>query len=184
MPTYTRYGSNFGAASKTGAGNNWTNEGNILADDAANASSAYATQYLIASSPNENWLVGPPGGGETATGNATLATLTIEIQTAVIVTGTGTMELYQDGSLVTTKTYTMNGGGSVQSQTWTGDNTYWGLTITDVFSLSAISVRFKAAGGSGTVQCDFIGCSYSISQEYTSGGGGSRRRAVFVAKMN
>ena len=40
MPTYTRSGSNFGAASKTGAGNNWTNEGNILADDATNASSA------------------------------------------------------------------------------------------------------------------------------------------------
>ena len=184
MPTYTRSGSNFSAASKTGAGNNWTNEGNILADDATNASSAYATQYLVASSPNENWLVGPPGGGENATGNATLATLTIEIQTAVVVGGTGTMELYQNGSLVTTKTYTMTGGGAVQSQTWTGDNTYWGLTITDVFSLSAISVQFKAAGGSNTVQCDFIGCSYSISQEYTSAGGGSRRRAVYVAKMN
>jgi len=50
--------------------------------------------------------------------------------------------------------------------------------------LSAISARFKASGGSGTVQCDFIGCSYSISQEYTSGGGGGRRRAVYVAKMN
>ena len=184
MPTYTRFGSNFGAASKTGTGNNWTNEGNILADDATNASSAYATQYLVASSPNENWLVGPPGGGENATGNATLATLTIEVQTAVIVGGTGTMELYQNGSLVTTKTYTMTGGGSVQSQTWTGDNTYWGLTITDIFSLSTISVRFKASGGSGTVQCDFIGCSYTISQEYTSGGGGGRRRAVYVAKMN
>ena len=183
MPTYTRSGSNFGAASKTGAGNNWTNEGNILADDATNASSAYATQYLVASSPNENWLVGPPGGGENATGNATLATLTIEIQTAVVVGGTGTMELYQNGSLVSTKTYSLTSGGS-QTQTWTGDSTYWGLTITDVFSLSAISVQFKAAGGSNTVQCDFIGCSYSISQEYTSAGGGSRRRAVYVAKMN
>ena len=50
MPTYTRSGSNFSVASKTGAGNNWTNEGNILADDATNASSAYATQYLVASS--------------------------------------------------------------------------------------------------------------------------------------
>jgi hypothetical protein len=169
MPTYSRNGSN---------------EGNILADDATNASSAYATQYLIASSPNENWLVGPPGGGENATGNATLSSLIIEIQTAVIVGGTGTMELYQNGSLVTTKTYTLNGGGSSQSQTWTGDNTYWGLTITDIFSLSTISVRFKASGGSGTVQCDFIGCSYTISQEYTSGGGGGRRRAVYVAKMN
>ena len=99
MPTYTRNGANFGAASKTGTGNAWTNEGNILADDATNASSAYATQYLVASSPNENWLVGPPGGGENATGNATLATLTIEVQTAVIVGGTGTMELYQNGSL-------------------------------------------------------------------------------------
>ena len=183
MPTYTRSGSNFGAASKTGAGNNWTNEGNILADDATNASSAYATQYLDASSPNENWLVGPPGGGENATGNATLSTLTIEIQTAVVVGGTGTMELYQNGSLVSTKTYSLTSGGS-QTQTWTGDSTYWGLTITDVFSLSAISVQFKAAGGSNTVQCDFIGCSYSISQEYTSAGGGSRRRAVYVAKMN
>jgi len=94
------------------------------------------------------------------------------------------MELYQNGSLVTTKTYTINGGGSSQSQTWTGNNTYWGLTITDIFSLSTISVRFKASGGSGTVQCDFIGCSYTISQEYTSGGGGGRRRAVYVAKMN
>ena len=184
MPTYTRNGSNFGAASKTGTGNNWTNEGNILADDATNASSAYATQYLIASSPNENWLVGSPGGGENATGNATLSSLTIEIQTAVIVGGTGTMELYQNGSLVTTKTYTLNGGGGSQSQTWTGDNTYWGLTITDIFSLSTISVRFRATGGSGTVQCDFIGCTYTISQVYTSGGGGGRRRAVYVAKMN
>jgi hypothetical protein len=184
MPTYTRNGSNFGAASKTGTGNNWTNEGNILADDASNASSAYATQYLVASSPNESWLVGPPGGGENATGNATLSSLTIEIQTAVIVGGTGTMELYQNGSLVTTKTYTLNGGGGSQSQTWTGDNTYWGLTITDIFSLSTISVRFRATGGSGTVQCDFIGCSYTISQVYTSGGGGGRRRAIYVAKMN
>jgi hypothetical protein len=50
--------------------------------------------------------------------------------------------------------------------------------------LSTISVRFKASGGSGTVQCDFIGCSYTINQEYTSGGGGGRRRAVYVAKMN
>jgi hypothetical protein len=183
MPTYTRYGSNFQVASQTGAGNNWTNNTNILADDAANASSAYATRYLIASSPNADWLVGPPGDGETATGSATLATLTIEIQTAVVVGGTGTMELYQNGSLVSTKTYSLTSGGS-QTQTWTGDSTYWGLTITDVFSLSAISVQFKAAGGSNTVQCDFIGCSYSISQEYTSAGGGSRRRAVYVAKMN
>ena len=183
MPTYTRIGSNFQVASQTGAGNNWTNNTNILADDATNASSAYATRYLIASSPNENWFVGPPEGGETATGSATLATLTIEIQTAVVVGGTGTMELYQNGSLVSTKTYSLTSGGS-QTQTWTGDSTYWGLTITDVFSLSAISVQFKAAGGSNTVQCDFIGCSYSISQEYTSAGGGSRRRAVYVAKMN
>jgi hypothetical protein len=109
--------------------------------------------------------------------------LTIEIQTAVVVGGTGTMELYQNGSLVSTKTYSLTSGGS-QTQTWTGDSTYWGLTITDVFSLSAISVQFKASGGSNTVQCDFIGCSYSISQEYTSAGGGSRRRAVYVAKMN
>ena len=183
MPTYTRYGSNFQVASQTDAGNNWTNNTNILADDAANASSAYATRYLIASSPNENWLVGPPDGGETATGSATLAALTIEIQTAVVVGGTGTMELYQNGSLVSTKTYSLTSGGS-QTQTWTGDSTYWGLTITNVFSLSAISVQFKAAGGSNTVQCDFIGCSYSIGQEYTSAGGGSRRRAVYVAKMN
>ena len=184
MPTYTRNGSNFGVASKTGTGNNWTNEGNILADDATNASSAYATQYLVASSPNENWLVGPPGGGETATGSPTMPGLTIEIQTSVIVGGTGTMELYQNGNLVSTKTYSLTGGGGSQTQTWTGDDIYWGLTLTDVFSLSAISVRFKASGGSGTVQCDCIGCSYTISQEYTSGGGGGRRRAVYVAKMN
>ncbi len=184
MPTYTRNGSNFGVASKTGTGNNWTNEGNILADDATNASSAYATQYLVASSPNENWLVGPPGGGETATGSPTMPGLTIEIQTSVIVGGTGTMELYQNGNLVSTKTYSLTGGGGSQTQTWTGDDIYWGLTLTDIFSLSAISVRFKASGGSGTVQCDFIGCSYTISQEYTSGGGGGRRRAVYIAKMN
>lgn len=180
MPTYTRSGSNFGSASKTGTGTPWTNEGNILADDAANASSAYNTQYLVASSPNENWLVGPPAGGETATGSPTLSSLTIEIQTAVIFNGTGTMELYQNGSLVTTKTYTLTG---TQTQTWTGDNTYWGLTLTDIFSVSTISVQFKATGGSNTVQCDFIGCSYQISQEYVSGGGGGgRRRAVFVAR--
>lgn len=184
MPTYTRNGSNFGVASKTGTGNAWTNEGNILADDATNASSAYATQYLVASSPNENWLVGPPGGGETATGSPTMPGLTIEIQTSVIVGGTGTMELYQNGNLVSTKTYSLTGGGGSQTQTWTGDDIYWGLTLTDVFSLSAISVQFKASGGSGTVQCDFIGCSYTISQEYTSGGGGGKRRAVYVAKMN
>jgi len=183
MPSYTRSGSNFGVASKTGTGNAWTNEGNVLADDASNASSAYATQYVVASSPNESWLVGPPAGGETATGSPSLSNLSVTIKTAVITGGTGTLELYQNGTLVTTKTYTMTGGGGAQTQTFSGDNAYWGLTLTDVFSLSTISVRFKASGGSGTVQCQFIGCSYSISQNYTSAGGG-RRRAVYVAKMN
>lgn len=183
MPTYTRSGSNFGVASKTGTGNAWTNEGNILADDSSNASSAYNTQYVVASSPNENWLVGPPAGGETATGSPTLSSLAITLKTSVIFGGTGTMELYQNGSLVTTKTYSLTAGGGSQTQTFSGDNTYWGLTLTDVFSLSAISVQFKATGGSNTVQCQFIGCSYSISQSYTSSGGG-RRRAIYVAKMN
>lgn len=183
MPTYTRSGSNFGSASKTGTGTNWTNEGNILADDASSATSSYNTQYLIASSPSENWLVGPPAGGETATGSPSLSNLSITIKTSVIVGGTGTMELYQNGTLVATKTYTMNGGGASQTQTFSGDNTYWGLTLTDVFSLSTISVQFKATGGSGVVTCQFIGCSYSISQSYTSSGGG-RRRAIYVAKMN
>lgn len=183
MPSYTRSGTNFGAASKSGTGNAWTNEGNVLADDSSNASSAYTTQYVIASSPSETWLVGPPAGGETATGSPTLSNLSITIKTSVITGGTGTMELYQNGSLVTTKTYSLTGGGGSQTQTFSGDNAYWGLTLTDIFSLSTISVQFKASGGSGTVQCQFIGCSYSISQNYTSASGG-RRRAVYVAKMN
>ena len=183
MPTYTRTASAFQVASKTGGGTNWTNEGNILANDAAVATSAATTQYLVASSPNVNWLVGPPAGGETATGSPTLADLTITVETSSVSNGTGTMELYQNGSLVTTETYTLTSGGS-QTQTWSGDDTYWGLTLTDVFSLDAISVQFKSATSSG-ITCDYIAASFSISQEYTSGGGGgSRRRAVYVAKMN
>jgi hypothetical protein len=183
MPTYTRTASAFQVASKTGGGTSWTNEGNILADDAAVATSAGATQYLVASSPNVNWLVGPPADGETATGSPTLADLTITVETSSVSNGTGTMELYQNGSLVTTKTYTLTSGGS-QTQTWSGDDTYWGLTLTDVFSLDAISVQFRC-GFSGARTCDYIAASFSISQEYTSGGGESaRRRAVFVAKNN
>ena len=183
MPTYTRTASAFQVASKTGGGTSWTNEGNILANDAAVATSAATTQYLVASSPNANWSVGPPAGGETATGSPTLADLTVTVETSSVSTGTGTMELYQDGSLVSTKTYTLTSGGS-QTQTWSGNDTYWGLTLTNVFSLDAISVRFKAATSAG-ITCDYIAASYSISQEYTSGGGGSaRRRAVFVAKNN
>jgi len=183
MPTYSRTASAFQTASKTGGGTSWTNEGNILADDAAVATSAGTTQYLVASSPNVNWLVGPPAEGETATGNPTLTDLTITVETSCISTGTGTMELYQDGNLVSTKTYTLTSGGS-QTQTWSGDNTYWGLTLTNVFSLDGISVRFKGATGSA-ITCDYIAASFTISQEYTSGGGGStRRRAVYIAKNN
>jgi len=184
MPTYSRTASAFQTASKTGGGTSWTNEGNILANDAAVATSAGTTQYLVASSPNVNWLVGPPAEGETATGNPTLTDLTITVETSCISTGTGTMELYQDGNLVSTKTYTLNAGGGSQTQTWSGDNTYWGLTLTNVFSLDGISVRFKGATSSA-ITCDYIAASFTISQEYTSGGGGStRRRAVYVAKNN
>ena len=182
MPTYTRTASAFQVASKTGGGTNWTNEGNILANDASVATSAATTQYLVASSPNVNWLVGPPAGGETATGSPTLTDLTVTVETSSVSTGTGTMELYQDGSLVSTKTYTLTSGS--QTQTWSGNDAYWGLTLTDVFSLDDISVRFKSATSSG-ITCDYIAASFSISQEYTSGGGGSaRRRGVFVAKNN
>ena len=182
MPTYTRTASAFQVASKTGSGTNWTSEGNILADDGSVATSAGGTQYLVASSPNVNWLVGPPAGGETATGSPTLADLTVTVETSSVSTGTGTMELYQNGSLVTTKTYTLNSGS--QTQTWSGDATSWGLTLTDIFSLDAISVQFRC-GFSGARTCDYIAASFSISQVYTSGGGGSaRRRAVFVAKNN
>ena len=46
------------------------------------------------------------------------------------------------------------------------------------------SVRFKGATSSA-ITCDYIAASFTISQEYTSGGGGStRRRAVYVAKNN
>jgi len=83
-------------------------EGNILANDASVATSAGTTQYLVASSPNVNWLVGPPAEGETATGNPTLTDLTVTVETSCIATGTGSMELYQDGNLITTKTYTLN----------------------------------------------------------------------------
>ena len=182
MPTYTRTASAFQVASKTGGGTNWTNEGNILANDGSGATSATTTQYLVASSPNVNWLVGPPADGETETGSPTLADLTVTVETNSPSSGTGTMELYQNGSLVTTKTYTINTGS--QTQTWSGNDAYWGLTLTDVFSLDDISVRFKSATSSG-ITCDYIAASFSISQEYTSGGGESaRRRAVFVAKNN
>jgi len=182
MPTYTRTASAFQVASKTGSGTNWTNEGNILANDGLVATSSAGTQYLVASSPNVNWLVGPPAGGETATGSPTLADLTITVETSSVSTGTGTMELYKNGSLVTTKTYSLISGS--QTQTWSGDATYWGLTLTDIFSLDTISVQFRC-GFSGPRTCDYIAASFSISQEYTSGGGGgSRRRAVYVAKMN
>jgi len=188
MPTYSRTASAFQTASKTGGGTNWTNEGNILANDAAVATSAGTTQYLVASSPNVNWLVGPPAEGETATGNPTLTNLTVTIETASVNTGTGTMELYQDGNLISAKeypsTYTLNAGGGSQTQTWSGDNGYWELTLTNVFSLDNISVRFKAQTSSA-ITCDYIAASFTISQEYTSGGGGStRRRAVYVAKNN
>jgi hypothetical protein len=184
MPTYSRTASAFQVASKTGGGTSWTNEGNILADDAGVATSAGATQYLVASSPNVNWLVGPPAEGDTFTGNPTLTNLTVTVETSSVSTGTGTMELYQNGSLVSTKTYTLNAGGGGQTQTWSGDDTYWGLTLTNVFSLDAISVQFRC-GFSGARTCDYIAASFSISQEYTSGGGGStRRRAVYVAKNN
>jgi hypothetical protein len=189
MPTYSRTASAFQVASKTGGGTSWTNEGNILANDAAVATSAATTQYLVASSPNVNWLVGPPAEGDTATGNPTLTNLTVTIETASVNTGTGTMELYQDGNLVSSAknyspTYTLNAGGGSQTQTWSGGNDYWELTLTNVFSLDNISVRFKAQT-SAAITCDYIAASFTISQEYTSGGGGStRRRAVYVAKNN
>jgi hypothetical protein len=189
MPTYSRTASAFQTASKTGGGTSWTNEGNILANDAAVATSAATTQYLEASSPNVNWLVGPPAEGDTATGNPTLTNLTVTIETASVNTGTGTMELYQDGNLVSSAknyspTYTLNAGGGSQTQTWSGGNDYWELTLTNVFSLDNISVRFKAQT-SAAITCDYIAASFTISQEYTSGGGGStRRRAVYVAKNN
>lgn len=184
MPTYTRTASAFQTASKTGAGTNWTNEGNILANDSTVATSSGTTQYLVASSPNVGWSVGPPADGETATGNPTLTDLTVTVETSCIATGTGSMELYQDGNLITTKTYTLNSGGGSQTQTWSGDNTYWGLTLTNVFSLDGISVRFKGATSSA-ITCDYIAASFSISQDYTSGGGGgTRRRAVYIAKNN
>ena len=182
MPTYTRSATVFTVASESGSNTLWTNENNALADDASNASSAYPTNYLITSSPSVSWTVGPPAGGETATGSPTLSDLTITVKSSVIFNGTGTMELYQDATLVSTKTYSLSGS---QTQTWSGDNTYWGLTLTNIFSMDNISVQWKASGGNNTVQVNFIGASFSISQDYTSGGGGGeRRRAVFVAKNN